>query len=75
MYANGIGHQFGYSGMLIPILIIGFFIWIIWIILSKNIKQQDNGNQNKSAIDFLKERYAKGEIDKTEFDRIKKDIL
>lgn len=31
-------------------------------------------DRNPSAIDILKNRYAKGEINKEEFDRMKKDI-
>lgn len=39
---------------------------------TRHMDNPDNGNS--SAIDILNSRYAKGEISKEEYDRMKKDI-
>jgi len=41
---------------------------------SRNIWMNDSDNENSSAIDILNNRYAKGEISKEEYDRMKEDI-
>ncbi len=71
------GHGWGMSaGMgwwwLIGIIV---FVLITWFILkSTNIRNRSYYPGNKSAMDLLKERYAKGEIEKHEFEERKKDL-
>lgn len=65
-------HMFGW-GMGFPMMILFWGAVIIFIIWA--IQGSRNSNKNeKSALDILKERYAKGEITKEEFEQKKKDI-
>lgn len=62
-----------------------WFGWIFWIIvialivvifvrLSNQRQNDQRVNTNESPLDVLKKRYAKGEITKEEFDKIKQDL-
>jgi len=52
------------------IVIIGIAVLIKWLLNRGNM-----GFGKKAALDVLKERYAKGEIDKKEFEEKKKDLV
>ena len=59
-----------------------WMLWIIfWVVVGLVMTRIPWGRRgrwgppmNKSALDILKERYAKGEINKQEFEEKKKDI-
>lgn len=62
----------------------GGLMWVFWIavfvalfFLIRWIVQQKPSSHNpeENALDILKKRYAKGEIDKEEFEQKKKDLL
>jgi len=65
------GHGFGGVFMII------FWVLIILLILyfARQIAGSSRGGiEDRSAEEILKKRYAKGEISKEEFDRMKEDI-
>ncbi len=69
--------EYGYGGFGVGLFMILFWILVIAGIIAL-IRYFINSNQNtessKSALDILNERYARGEIDKEEFDTKKKDL-
>lgn len=80
MMGRGYGYGFGWFGMLfgwaLTILFLGLLIWGI-VALIKWMSEQGLGKEvhkENSAMAILKERYAKGEISKEEFENKKKDL-
>ena len=71
---------FGGFGWIFMILFWGFVTWMIVSMIRGNfggghMGGHSHGNAHeKSPLDILKERYAKGEIDKSEFEEKKKDL-
>lgn len=67
MFWNGMGGWMFLWWILIIVVIVGA--------VSFFVRQQGSSNLEKSALDILKERYARGEISKQEFEEKKRDIL
>jgi len=60
-------------GVLMVLIWGGFFALFIWWI-TKRSKRDGEKETKSNALDIVKERYAKGEISKEEFEQIKKDL-
>ncbi len=67
--------NFGYGGMFMGmILLIALVAAAIWW-FTKGAGSKDHGRlPRETPLDILKKRYAKGEIMKDEFEKIKKDL-
>ena len=74
------GHMWG-SGMIFgPLMMLGFFAILIFgiVLLVKWVmgsNQPSQNTQSSSALDILNERFAKGEIEKEEYEERKSILL
>jgi putative membrane protein len=74
----GFDHMWWGGGFLMMIiwtvLLIVLLIWIFKAIQNRSNKPVSTSLKNETPLDILKKRYARGEISKEEYDRIKKDL-
>lgn len=71
---DGFGHGWGMGwGWFVILAIIVLIVWLIVNALNK--KNNRSTPADKSALDILKDRYARAEIDKQEFEEKKKELL
>jgi len=75
---GGWGHMMGYGwygGGLMWVILIIVAVVVIYFVLNRSKHGGTLGNPDReSPMDILKKRYAKGEITKEEFDKLKKDM-
>ncbi len=78
MYNLYYDHMFGWGfggGLMMIVFWAVILACVIWLIRGLSGTHHIETHATKSALDLLKERYAKGEIDKKEFEEKKKDLM
>ena len=73
MMING-EFSMGFGGIFMWVFWIFGIILIIWAVMTVIGGRKEPSAKQKTALDILKERYAKGEIDQQEFIQMKKHL-
>jgi putative membrane protein len=58
----------------ILIMLVGLFYLVRWLARSSGVRQTPALQVGTGPLEILKQRYARGEIDRDEFERIKRDL-
>lgn len=74
MVHNMFGYSWGMGWAWIPGIVV--LLVLVWLAAGAVYRRDRTGEAGyKTAMDILKEQYARGKIDKKEFEEKKKDIL
>lgn len=77
MHGYGMSGDFGFGWIFMilfcVIIIVAVVALVKWMITSSGTGRRSGGDS--TALDILKERYAKGEIDEQEFQKRKRDLI
>ncbi len=76
MFYPYVDHMYGWGlggGLMMLIFWVLVVVLVFW--LAKEFGRTSESSSRSSTLDILKERYAKGEIDKKEFEEKKKDLI
>ena len=73
-YGCSLGLGYGYGGMFMWILFLVLLGVVIYFVVQNVRLKNSSGQIQGSPMDILKKRYAKGEITKEDFDKMKNEI-
>lgn len=74
MYDWGYSSGYGVWGFIFMLFVMALGVAGVVIIVRYFSQNATNGHGEDTALEALKKRYAKGEIDKKEFTEIRKDL-
>jgi putative membrane protein len=71
------GWNDGYFGVHVVMHLVWYavLLGLAFVFASFLMKRSELGSSRSNALEILKERYAKGDLTKDDFDRMRKDIL
>ncbi|OGF99318.1 electron transporter RnfE [Candidatus Gottesmanbacteria bacterium RBG_13_37_7] len=73
---GGWNNMMGWGGFGWIFMIVFWTLIILGVVtLVRYLKGTNQNGTDKTPLDILKERYAKGEINKKEFEEMKKDLV
>lgn len=70
MWSNGMG----YFPIIMPIMMVVVFVVVIYFLFGRGSCSLGGDKREESALDIAKKRYARGEIEKEEFEALRKDL-
>jgi len=69
---SGMGWWMGFGGLWMILFWVGVIALIVWVI--KKVTEKNDSPPRHNPLDTAKERYARGEITREQFEQIKKDL-
>ena len=73
-YGFGNGFGMGYGGGFMWLFWILLILAIVWAVKAFTGNSDRGSKRDKTALEILRERYARGEIDQAEFEQKRKDL-
>ena len=62
------GWTVAFIGPFVGLLVMGLFIYLLWRVLSGPVSSGQGSSESQDAMETLRERYARGEIDEETFE-------
>ncbi|MBZ0158234.1 MAG: SHOCT domain-containing protein [Alphaproteobacteria bacterium] len=69
---GGMGIWMVINLLFLVLLIAGIVLLVVWLV--RRPEKNTSGRIEESAMEILKRRYARGEISKEEYERMRKDL-